>query len=86
MPEGYPPLSQVLDEGVVVLGLDAPGVDADFERALGVDRFAAIAVGDDEYVLSFDVEPGAANEGAARTARSRIEKVPQNSFRRRSRK
>jgi len=63
----YPPLEQVLDEGVVVLGLDAPGVDAAFERSLGVDRFAAIAVGDDEYVLSFDVEPGAANEDLVST-------------------
>jgi sigma-B regulation protein RsbU (phosphoserine phosphatase) len=67
VPEDYPPLEQVLDEGVVVLGLDAPGVDADFERSLGVDRFAAIAVGDDEYVLSFDVEPGAANEDLVST-------------------
>ena len=67
VPEGYPPLGQVLDEGVVVLGLDAPGVDAEFERSLGVDRFAAIAVGDDEYVLSFDVEPGAANEDLVST-------------------
>jgi sigma-B regulation protein RsbU (phosphoserine phosphatase) len=62
VPEEYPPVAQVLDEGVVVLGLDAPGVDADFERSLGVDRFASIAVGDEDYVLSFDVEPGASNE------------------------
>jgi sigma-B regulation protein RsbU (phosphoserine phosphatase) len=62
VPDSYPPVGQVLDDGVVVLGLDAPGVDADFERSLGVDRFAAIAVGDDEYVLSFDVDPDAANE------------------------
>jgi phosphoserine phosphatase RsbU/P len=67
VPGAYPPLEQVLDEGVVVLGLDAPGVDAEFERSLGVDRFAAIAVGDDEYVLSFDVEPGAVNEDLVST-------------------
>lgn len=67
VPETYPPVGQVLDEGVVVLGLDAPGVDAEFERSLGVDRFAAIAVGDDEYLLSFDVEAGAVNEDLVST-------------------
>jgi serine phosphatase RsbU (regulator of sigma subunit) len=60
--DSYPPVEKVLDEGVVVLGLDAPGVDASFERSLGVDRFAAIAVGDEEYILSFDVEPSAMDE------------------------
>ena len=62
VPETYPPVERVVDDGVVVMGLDAPGVDAEFERSLGVDRFAAIAVGDDEYILSFDVEPAAINE------------------------
>jgi len=62
VPDSYPPVGMVVDDGVVVLGLDAPGIDADFERSLGVDRFAAIAVGDDEYLLSFDVEPAANNE------------------------
>ena len=62
VPATYPPVEQVIDDGVVVLGLDAPGVDAEFERSLGVDRFAAIAVGDDEYILSFDVEAGALDE------------------------
>jgi sigma-B regulation protein RsbU (phosphoserine phosphatase) len=41
----------------VVLDLTAPGVDPEFERKLGVDRFAAIAVGDDQYILSFSVDP-----------------------------
>jgi sigma-B regulation protein RsbU (phosphoserine phosphatase) len=57
VPDAYPPVQQVVDEGVVVLDLTAPGVDPEFERKLGVDRFAAIAVGDDQYILSFSVDP-----------------------------
>jgi sigma-B regulation protein RsbU (phosphoserine phosphatase) len=41
------------------MDLSAPGVDAEFERRLGAERFAAIAVGDDEYILSFTVDPAA---------------------------
>ena len=65
VPDEYPPVQQVLDGGVVVLDLTAPGVDPEFERKLGVggvDRFAAIAVGDDQYILSFSVDPVAQSE------------------------
>jgi sigma-B regulation protein RsbU (phosphoserine phosphatase) len=62
VPDAYPPVQQVVDEGVVVLDLTAPGVDPEFERKLGVDRFAAIAVGDDQYILSFSVDPVAQTE------------------------
>ena len=62
VPDEYPPVQQVLDGGVVVLDLTAPGVDSEFERKLGVDRFAAIAVGDDQYILSFSVDPVAQSE------------------------
>ncbi len=65
VPDEYPPVQQVLDGGVVVLDLSAPGVDPEFERKLGVggaDRFAAIAVGDDQYILSFSVDPVAPSE------------------------
>jgi phosphoserine phosphatase RsbU/P len=41
------------------MDLDAPGVDAALERRLGAERFAAIAVGDDAYILSFTVDPTA---------------------------
>ncbi len=60
--ETYAPIERVVDEGVVVMDLSAPGVDAELERRLGAERFAAIAVGDDEYVLSFSVDPAAAEE------------------------
>jgi hypothetical protein len=62
VPDEYPPVQQVLDGGVVVLDLAAPGVDPEFESKLGVDRFAAIAVGDDQYILSFSVDPGAQSD------------------------
>ena len=62
VPDAYPPVQMVIDEGVVLLDLTAPGVDPEFERRLGVDRFAAIAVGDDHYILSFSVDPVAAND------------------------
>ncbi|HEY7575617.1 MAG TPA: hypothetical protein VIB08_10670, partial [Thermoanaerobaculia bacterium] len=59
----YPALQRVLDEGVAMVGLEEPGVDPAFEQSIGVDRFfAAIAVGEDEYVLSFSVNPNAPRE------------------------
>ena len=59
IPEDYPPIERVVDEGVAVMDLSAPGVDAELEKKLGADRFAAIAVGDDEYILAFSVDPAA---------------------------
>jgi len=62
IPDHYPPVERVVDEGVVVMDATAPGVDTELERRLGAERFAAIAVGDDEYVISFTVEPTASEE------------------------
>ncbi|HSD71883.1 MAG TPA: PP2C family protein-serine/threonine phosphatase [Thermoanaerobaculia bacterium] len=62
VPDAYPPVQQVVDEGVVLMDLTAPGVDPEFERKLGVDRFAAIAVGEDQYILSFSVDPVAPHD------------------------
>jgi sigma-B regulation protein RsbU (phosphoserine phosphatase) len=58
----YPPVQRVLDDGVVVMDLTAAGVDPEFEKKLNVERFAAIAVGDDRYILSFSVDSKAADE------------------------
>jgi sigma-B regulation protein RsbU (phosphoserine phosphatase) len=62
VPLDYPPIERVIDDGVVVLDLNAPGVDRAFEEKIGADRFAAIAVGDDKFILSFSVDPVAADE------------------------
>lgn len=59
IPEDYPPIQRVVDEGVAVMDLSAPGVDPELERRLGAERFAAIAVGDDQYILAFSVDPAA---------------------------
>ena len=34
VPDAYPPVQQVIDEGIVLLDLTAPGVDPEFERRL----------------------------------------------------
>lgn len=62
VPDTYPPVQRVIDEGVVVMDLTAPGVDPEFEGKLDVNRFAAIAVGDDQYILSFSVDPTAPDD------------------------
>ena len=62
VPIDYPPIEQVLDGGVVVLDLNAPGVDREFEEKIGANRFAAIAVGEEQFILSFSVDPGANDE------------------------
>lgn len=62
VPDSYPPVQTVIDEGVAVMDLTAPGIDPEFERRLGAERFAAIAVGDDQYILSFTVDPSAPDE------------------------
>ncbi len=56
----YPPFEQLLDTGLVVMKRDDEGLDQHLERELGTrDQFAAIAVADGQYALSFDVESAA---------------------------
>lgn len=62
VPEEYPPVQRLIDDGVVVMDLTAPGVDPELEKRLDADRFAAIAVSDDQYILSFSVDPGAPDD------------------------
>jgi sigma-B regulation protein RsbU (phosphoserine phosphatase) len=62
VPVDYPPIASVLDQGVVVLDLSAPGVDREFEERIGADRFAAIAVGSEQFILSFSVDQGSPDE------------------------
>jgi sigma-B regulation protein RsbU (phosphoserine phosphatase) len=56
VPRDYKPLELVLENGIVVMDPNDPGVDPVLEQKLGAHRFAAIAAGDDNYVLSFDVK------------------------------
>ncbi len=56
----YPPFDQILDVGSVVMRRDDPRLDQRIEADLGTrEWFAAVAVADARYVLSFDVESAA---------------------------
>ncbi len=45
----------MLEEGTVYMGADDPRMDPSFESLIGVRHFAAIEVGEEEYILAFDV-------------------------------
>jgi sigma-B regulation protein RsbU (phosphoserine phosphatase) len=54
----YAPIQAVLDRRTILMEADDPGVDRELEDDLGVRRFAAIEVGDQDYILAFDIAPG----------------------------
>lgn len=58
VPPSYVPIEIALAEGVVYMSADDPRADRTLEARLGVDRFAAIEVGNEEFILSFDLAPG----------------------------
>ncbi len=59
----YKPLQLALENGVVVMDPNDPGVDRELEERLGTRRFAAIAAGDDnQHILGFDVSPELSRE------------------------
>ena len=52
----YPPMEQLLDVGALVMRRDDPRLDQRLEHDLGTQElFAAVAVAQGFYVLSFDV-------------------------------
>jgi phosphoserine phosphatase RsbU/P len=57
VPVDYRPIAMTLENGVVVMEPNDPGVDPVLEEKLGAQRFAAISVGDEDYILSFNVAP-----------------------------
>ncbi len=58
LPDSYPPIRQVLERRTIFMEADDPQVDRALEDDLGVQRFAAIEVGDQDYILAFDIAPG----------------------------
>ena len=62
VPVDYKPIELALENGAVVMEPNDPGVDPVLERKLGARRFAAIAVGDERYILSFSVLPEVGRE------------------------
>jgi sigma-B regulation protein RsbU (phosphoserine phosphatase) len=58
LPATYPPIELLIEEGAVYMDIDDPRIDKSLEDLLGVQRFAAIEVGDGEYILAFNVAAG----------------------------
>ncbi len=51
----YPPIQELLEQGSLYRAPGDPGVDPEFEEQVGAREFAAIEVGDEEFILAFDV-------------------------------
>jgi sigma-B regulation protein RsbU (phosphoserine phosphatase) len=62
VPRTYAPIAQCLARGAVYMEPDAPGIDRKLEESLGVREFACIEVGDEDYILAFNVDPVASHE------------------------
>src|SRR3954454_21953482 len=63
VPRDYKPIELVLENGVVVMDPNDPGVDPILESKLGAHRFAAVAAGDNHsHILGFDVAPNLSRE------------------------
>jgi phosphoserine phosphatase RsbU/P len=62
VPGDYKPIELAIENGSVVMEAEDPGVDRILEQKLGAERFAAISVGDEDYILSFNVSPDTARD------------------------
>ncbi len=59
VPARYAAIEAALDSGTVVMARNAPELDPALEAQLGTrERFAAVAVADGDYLISFDVDSG----------------------------
>ncbi|HXI04144.1 MAG TPA: PP2C family protein-serine/threonine phosphatase [Candidatus Saccharimonadales bacterium] len=56
IPLDYPPVEKILEEGLVIMKRGDPGFDESIEGPIGVSKFAAIAVGDSNHVISFTIK------------------------------
>ncbi len=62
LPRSYAPIDACVTNGVVYMEPDDPGVDRALEETLGVREFACVEVGDEEYILAFNVDPVASRD------------------------
>ena len=64
IPLVYPPIQLLLRKGIVYMDIEDKGVDAAIEEQLGVERFAAIAVGqNNSFVVAFSIDPSKREAG-----------------------
>src|SRR5689334_22435998 len=57
VPKDYKPIELVRENGIVVMDPTDPGFDPVLEERLGAQRFCAISVGDEDYIIAFNVSP-----------------------------
>jgi sigma-B regulation protein RsbU (phosphoserine phosphatase) len=57
VPKNYKPIELLTENGIVVMDPTDPGFDPVLEEKLGAQRFCAISVGDEEYIIAFNVSP-----------------------------
>lgn len=62
VPRTYGPIEQVLQQGILYMAADDPALDRSLESLLGVEEFAAIEVGNEEYIVAFNVRPSSDRE------------------------
>lgn len=57
LPVTYEPVQLLLDSRTIYMDRDDPRTDRELEKDLGVKEFAAVEVGEQNYILAFDIEP-----------------------------
>lgn len=57
VPASYEPIQALLESRTIYMSPEDPRLDRDIEAAIGAREFAAIEVGDQAYILAFDIEP-----------------------------
>ncbi|HEY0158490.1 MAG TPA: PP2C family protein-serine/threonine phosphatase [Thermoanaerobaculia bacterium] len=62
VPKSYKPIELVTENGIVVMDPTDPGFDPVLEQKLGAQRFCAISVGDEDYIIAFNVAAGLSRE------------------------
>lgn len=62
VPKNYKPIELAVENGIVVMDPSDPGFDPVLESKLGAQRFCAIAVADEDYIIAFNVSPQLSRE------------------------
>jgi sigma-B regulation protein RsbU (phosphoserine phosphatase) len=58
VPKSYRPIELLLEQGAVYMDAGDERIDKSLEDLLGVGEFAAVEVGDEEYILAFNIAGG----------------------------